>query len=60
MLERIIAGDPDAAIELIVVANGCTDDTARVAASVDPRVVVVEMPQASKIAALNAGERRRA
>ena len=46
MLERIIAGDPDGAIELIVVANGCTDDTARVAASVDPRVTVVEIAEA--------------
>lgn len=58
MLDRIIAGDPGGVIELIVVANGCTDDTARVAASVDPRVIVVEVAQPSKIAALNAGDRR--
>ncbi|WP_162940170.1 glycosyltransferase [Gryllotalpicola protaetiae] len=56
LLGRLIDGDPDGRLELIVVANGCTDATAEVAGSVDPRVRIVEIPTASKPAALNAGD----
>jgi len=42
-------------IELIVVCNGCTDNSADVARSV-PGVQVVELEQGSKPAALNAGD----
>ncbi len=45
----------DGFIELIVVPNGCTDNTAEVARSV-PGVRVVELEQGSKPAALNAGD----
>lgn len=55
-LQRLIDTDPDGRLELVVAANGCTDDTATVAAAVSPRVRVVEIAEASKIAALNAGD----
>ncbi|TIC88320.1 glycosyltransferase [Nocardioides sp. GY 10113] len=42
-------------IELIVVANGCTDGTAQVARAV-PGAQVLEVETASKVAALNAGD----
>jgi hypothetical protein len=45
----------DGIIELIVVCNGCTDDTAEVCRIV-PGVRVVELEQGSKPAALNAGD----
>jgi hypothetical protein len=43
-------------LDVIVVANGCTDDTARVAASFGPPVRVISIPVASKRAALAAGD----
>ena len=49
------AAAPDT-FEVIVVANGCTDDTARVAASYGPGVTVAEVPVASKQGALVAGD----
>jgi exopolysaccharide biosynthesis WecB/TagA/CpsF family protein len=42
-------------VEVIVVCNGCTDDTAEIAAAV-PGVQVVDCPVASKTAAMNAGD----
>lgn len=42
-------------IELVVACNGCTDDTASRAGSI-AGVSVVEVPEASKTAALNAGD----
>jgi len=54
-------GEPPAAppggLNVIVVANGCTDDTAEVAASFGPQVRVISIPVASKHAALVAGGR---
>ena len=43
-------------LDVVVVANGCSDDTAGVARSI-PHVSVVEIPEAGKARALNAGER---
>ncbi|GAB2859336.1 glycosyltransferase [Nocardioides pacificus] len=43
-------------LELVVVANGCTDDTADAARSAAPDAIVLEIDTASKIAALNAGD----
>lgn len=42
--------------DIVVVCNGCTDDTAGVAAARGPRVRVVEIPVPSKHAALRAGD----
>jgi len=44
-------------MDIIVVANGCTDDTAEVAASFGPAVRVLTLPVASKQEALTAGDR---
>ena len=44
-------------MDIIVVANGCTDDTAEVAASFGPAVRVLTLPVASKHEALAAGDR---
>ena len=49
-------GDRPDELDVIVVANGCTDDTAAVAASFGPPVRVLSIAEASKRAALVAGD----
>ncbi|GAA3398388.1 glycosyltransferase family 2 protein [Streptomyces roseoviridis] len=60
LLDGLLADLPDGPAEgefdLVVVCNGCTDGTARVAASYGPRVRVVETPVPSKHEALRLGD----
>lgn len=56
-LLRGLTGAPaDAGLEVIVVCNGCTDDTADVAGEFAPAVRVIEIPQPSKSRALQVGD----
>ncbi len=54
-LEHMLEDAEPGEFEVIVVPNGCTDETAAVAASV-AGTTVVSIPQPSKTAALNAGD----
>ncbi|MFF2371007.1 glycosyltransferase [Agromyces sp. NPDC058110] len=56
LLEALVADPRAAECEIVVVANGCTDATVRVARTFAPVVRVVEIEAASKIAALEAGD----
>ena len=56
LLGPLVSLGPDG-LDVIVVANGCTDDTAKVAASFGPAVRVLSIPVASKREALVAGDR---
>ncbi|WP_344046544.1 glycosyltransferase [Nocardioides panacihumi] len=53
-LVKLLAGLPDGALDVLVVCNGCTDDTASVARSV-PGVRVLEIPEPSKARAVEVG-----
>jgi Glycosyl transferase family 2 len=55
LLAQLVRGAPPG-LDVIVVANGCTDNTAEVAASFGPGVRVLSIPVASKRAALAAGD----
>lgn len=57
LLGQLVPAAGPAELNVIVVANGCTDDTAEVAASFGPRVRVLSIPVASKHEALVAGDR---
>jgi cellulose synthase/poly-beta-1,6-N-acetylglucosamine synthase-like glycosyltransferase len=55
-LTTLLAGAVPGEIDLVVVCNGCTDDTAAVARAHAPDATVLELPVASKPAAWNAGD----
>ena len=54
-LDSLLAGAAPGDLEVIVVANGCTDETVAIA-SARPQVKVIELPEAGKASALNAGD----
>ncbi|MEU9143577.1 glycosyltransferase family 2 protein [Streptomyces sp. NPDC048349] len=56
LLDALLAGSPACGTDIVVVCNGCTDDTARVAGERGPRVRVVEIPTPSKHTALRVGD----
>jgi len=56
LLGQLVAGAPQGDLNVIVVANGCTDDTAEVAASFGRQVQVLSIPVASKYEARVAGD----
>src|SRR5947209_2560654 len=55
-LASILASQLDRPLQVIVVANGCTDDTAAKARSFGAAVEVIETPLGNKIHALNLGD----
>ncbi len=56
LLGRLVPEEHPGELDVIVVANGCTDDTAEVAGSFGPPVRVLSIPVASKREALLAGD----
>ncbi|SNX56432.1 glycosyl transferase family 2 [Streptomyces sp. TLI_55] len=56
LLDSLLDDPADGRADIVVVCNGCTDDTARIASERGPRVTVVEIPVPSKHAALRAGD----
>jgi glycosyltransferase involved in cell wall biosynthesis len=55
-LAHLLAGALPGELQVIVACNGCTDETAALARAFGPPVQVLEIPTASKIAALNAAD----
>jgi glycosyltransferase involved in cell wall biosynthesis len=55
-LTALLDGADEGELDVVVVCNGCHDRTAEVARQVAPLAIVVEIPVASKVAALNAGD----
>lgn len=56
LLDQLVSSARPDELDVIVVANGCTDDTAGVAAGFGPPVRVLTIGTASKRAALSAGD----
>ena len=57
LLEQLLPAAPHSEFDIIVVANGCTDETAKLAASFGPCVQVLSIPNASKYEAIAAAGR---
>ncbi|PXA65719.1 glycosyltransferase [Cryobacterium arcticum] len=55
LLTALLDGAGNEEFAIIVVCNGCTDNTVKIARSFEPRVAVVELAVASKPAALYTG-----
>jgi glycosyltransferase involved in cell wall biosynthesis len=55
-LDSLLAGFSPGELDVVVACNGCADDTARLARSVEYPVRVLELAEASKPAALRAAE----
>lgn len=53
LLQQVEDGD-----EIIVVSNGCSDETEAIARSFEPRITVINTPIPSKVNALNLGDQR--
>jgi glycosyltransferase involved in cell wall biosynthesis len=49
LLGPLVSGARPGELDVIVVANGCTDDTAQVAAACGPMVRVISVPEPSKL-----------
>ncbi|MFE9632032.1 glycosyltransferase [Streptomyces sp. NPDC006463] len=56
LLDALLADASASGPDIVVVCNGCTDDTAEVASARGPRVRVVEIPTPSKHTALRVGD----
>ncbi|MFD3511449.1 glycosyltransferase, partial [Nocardia sp. NPDC058666] len=56
LLDALLADTSATGPDIVVVCNGCTDDTARVAGGRGDRVRVVEVPTPSKHHALRVGD----
>ncbi|THA84323.1 glycosyltransferase [Streptomyces sp. A0592] len=56
LLDALLADSPSSGPDIVVVCNGCTDDTARAAGARGDRVRVVEIPTPSKHTALRVGD----
>lgn len=56
LLDRLAGGAGHSDFEIIVVANGCTDDTAAIAAAYGYPVRLIEIPEPSKRNALKVGD----
>ena len=55
-LSALLPGIKNNSIEVIVVCNGCSDDTAIIVKSIHKSIICIEIPQASKSIALNTGD----
>ena len=57
LLGKLVSSASPGELDVVVVANGCTDDTAGIAAGFGPPVRVLTMERASKTDALAAGDK---